>query len=210
MSLPTYLGLPVLTWEPDWTTSGQVTGARRTSRRQDAGVGRFKYESYYPSSSRTPRRLRYVFTSRQEVIDAKEVLEQIKGRCKTFWVPTWTDDLTLVEPCDPDQAALRITGVGYIRFYLAPAGGRRHLALFPGGPVPENLLLRKVTTATAETGGDETLTVNANLGVRMEAGDRISFLLLCRADSDRLTVTWEGPTVGTLELPTIDVPRETP
>lgn len=90
-----YDGLEVITKQPNWKSGLNITSEYQFQT-QDAGMGAIAYQA----SERTPRIIRshaWLLRSRQQVLDFRKFLARQNGRQKTCWVPTWYDDLTLLQ-----------------------------------------------------------------------------------------------------------------
>jgi hypothetical protein len=212
MTLSTYLGLPLLDWPADMSDPGLDLEIKAAKVRLDNGAGPIKDDAPYEPRPRTARRLRYVLDSREAMLDARDFLRDVaQGRWKSFWVPTWAQDLQLAADVDGAATALAITRLLFTPLYAGTGLGREHIAAFPfvsgTGPV---LTPRKITDVTTLDDATEQLTLSSALGNDLTTDDLLSFLLLCRLDDDRLLFAWESMESGVLELPVIDLPRETP
>jgi hypothetical protein len=211
LTLPTYLGYPVLGWEPNWSDPSPNADLRQTKFRLDNGSGKVADDAPYTPRPRTARTLMYDFTRRSEVLEAQELLRDVLiGRLMPVWVPLWTDDFKLTAGCAYNERDLFITPIGFKRYYEGVGLGRTHVALFPMASGRDTMLCRAVVANTVEIDGREKITLDSDLGVPLAVSDLVCFLLLCRADSDDLTIEWTSWQTGTLELPVIDLPREVP
>lgn len=209
MSLPTYLGYPVLHWQPDWQGPTPQTSYRRSKARWDSGIGQVRDDSPYVPAPRTLRTMRYVFGSRAEILDAQDfLLTQAQGRLKPFWLASWTQDMVLLEGAAADADELVIRPMGYQPLLAGDGKGRRHVALWPRN-TSGSVVYREITDHSVEAGA-ERLVLDADIGVALDVRDPVDFLLFCRLDADELTLQWEHMTVATLELPVIDLPWEVP
>lgn len=211
MALPTYLGYPVLTWEPDWSSSTSDWEFVRKKNRWDNGIGRVRDDSPDTLGPRTQRPPRYVFGSKAEIEEARDfILNTAQGRLKPYWLPTWIPDLPLVDRCDATEAVLTVRPFGYGAYLAGASVGRSHVAVFPWRASPLTILYREVLSSAVNLDGNEELTLDAVLGQHLEVDEMVCWLMLCRANSDDLALRWQNPQVAILEMPMIDVPLETP
>jgi hypothetical protein len=210
MSLPTYRGYPVLTWRPDWQGVSLGTSFEQTKARWDAGTGPIRDDNPYDVAPRTRRRIRYVFKSRETTRDAEAfILNTCQGRLKPFWLSTWSPDVRLTAPCAADELELFIQWIGYDKF-LKGARGRNHVAIWPQFNTLAPIF-REIVDNTVESTTVEKLILDTDLGATLALKDPVTFLLLCRADSDDLIIEWQHTGgVSILEFPVIDLPEETP
>ncbi len=207
MSLPTYLGVPVLNWQPDWSDPSRVM--RLVQAKNVLGVdgpGPLKYDSPHQPRPRTGLRLRYVLETRDEMNDARDFIrDTAQGRRLSFWVPLWSQALHLSTAMGSGDTSMVITRCGYARDMAGEGRGREHVAVFNGA----TLVARKVTAAT-EGDTTETLTLSSAFGVALPLGSYITYLLYCRMDTDTPVLQWASMHTGILEVPLIDLPIQTP
>jgi hypothetical protein len=215
-SPPVYRGFPVLDVLPDWSDPSLKLDFRQAKNRLDGGAGPIRDDSPHQRRPRTTRRLRYLLETRQEVLDARAFIRTVaQGRRHGFWVPTWTQDLSLATVVDSGDTTIAVTRIGFATFYpvLDSANdglGREHVALFPQQVGAGPLLVARKVADTGSTDETDVLTIDTPIGHVFTTGDLLSFLLFCRLDEDRVLLQWETFESGVLELPLIDLPRETP
>jgi hypothetical protein len=161
---------------------------------------------------RTRFRLRYVLESRAEMNDARDLLRSItQGRRNEFWVPLWSHALHLAEPALAADTTLTITRALYMRLYGGVGYGREHLAIFPRVMgAAQTLLTRQIAESAEIDESTELLTLTAALGEDVTARDLITFLLYVRLDTDAPVLHWSSFASGILEIPVIDLPKQTP
>lgn len=215
MSLPTYLSLPLLNFEPNWVdpSLGMTLAQAKTAMGTDLSPGALAYDAPYQSRPRTSVKLSFVLSSRAEMLAARDFLRSVAlGRWKAFWVPLWTRSFLLAADIADDATTFTVVSSGYVADDYAGAGlGREHLAFFPRVPGTDLTIVgRKVSGVVDNEDGTETITISSAVGDAMKAGDVVSYLLLCRLDTDVPALVWETAETGTLELPLLDLPRETP
>jgi hypothetical protein len=175
----------------------------------DSFAGPLKYDSPAQPRPRTQRTLRYLLETRDDMLAARTfVRETAAGRLRSFWVPMWTEDLHLADSVLAASADLVITRIGYDALYRGAGLGREDVALFPRIPDSGPLLVCRRISSTDASDTTETLTLDATVGHDLTADDLACFLLLCRADDDKLDLVWETMINGTLEIPLIDLPME--
>ncbi len=212
MSLPTYLSMPILDWQPDWSDPSRVLKFTQVKNRLSAGgPGPLRDDAPHQLRPRTSGRLRYILESRDDMLAARDFLrDTTQGRRKSFWLPLWSQALHLSDPLADDSTSLVITRSGYTRLYAGEGRGREHLAFFPRVPgEAQTLVARKITDAS-EGDTTETLTLSSAVGYDVTLKDLVCFLLLCRLDTDSPILQWESFSSGILEVPFIDLPVQTP
>lgn len=210
--LPTYQSLPVLNWWPDWSDPSRGIQYPMRANRVDGIAGAVVWDAPHVTRPRTARRLRFLFSTRAEALEGRRWIREVfKGRLKTAWVPLWVDAFKLAADVDDAATTMTITRSGYTDYQGGAGNGREHIAAWvQTGSGPE-LFYRQITGSTVDAeAGTETLTLDSAIGYDLTTRDPLSFLLLCRADSDALVLDWQSVGLAVLELPLIDIPRETP
>lgn len=131
----------------------------------------------------------------------RSLLYALNGRQKALWVPTHADDLTLTATVADTAAAITVANVGYSRFGQARPGRRDiRIELIDG-----RVLHRRITGATEQGVDEELLALDSPLGVQVEPWQvaRISWLVLCRLDSDSIDIQHETDADGVATSQTI-------
>ena len=121
-----------------------------------------------------------------EVDELLTFFDTVKGRWKSFWCPSFQDDLELVADVAADDTTVTIRSIGYAAA-LADLVLRRHIAFcFPGN----SFYHRRIESAVDNGGGTETLTLSAALDVpyTRSNGGTVSFLWHGRLESDAMEV----------------------
>ena len=124
----------------------------------------------------------------------RSLLYALNGRQKALWVPTHADDLRLLETVTSVATTMDVENIGYARFAMAKPGRRDiRIELLDGG-----VLHRRITGSTELSGEVERLALDETLGREVLPGDvlRISWLVLCRMDSDSVTIDHETDADG--------------
>ncbi|MBH1720952.1 hypothetical protein I5V24_10745 [Stenotrophomonas maltophilia] len=126
---------------------------------------------------------------RAEQASLRSLLYWLQGRAAALWVPSWADDLQLVEPALTTSSGIVVAWAGVARFGRAQAG-RRHLRieLFNG-----QVLYRQVVQATELDPEREQLQLDAPHGIALQPGAirLISWLVLARLSSDTVELSHE-------------------
>jgi hypothetical protein len=214
MSLPTYLGFPILDWEPDWKDpSRTLRFIQPKNRVGENSPGPMYDDAPHHERPRTTMRLRYVFEDRAQVVEAREFIRDVaKGRLKSFWVPIWSQAVHLAEAATDMDDQITVTRSGYANLYAGAGLGREHVALIPRIPGEAlTLIPRKVESATLDEMEDvEVLALDSAIGEDVPVDGLVTFLILCRLDTDSPALRWESRSVAIMEMPLIDLPREAP
>ena len=132
------------------------------------------------------------------------------GRRVPFWLPTWQNDLPLVQSASSSAGTLVVRETGYARFtFGAETFARRYLAILTAGGAV--VTPKKIVAATDNEDGTETLTVDGTLGVDVTpASTMLSFLTYVRLADDEVVFRHLSQNLAVVLLPTIEIPTETP
>ena len=180
--LPIYRHFPVLTMYPDWSESlkGQYE--------------RFLIE--LDNGSSIPTRLdtaklpfwvqefRWFVTDRTEQMLLRKLFYYLTGSQKCIWVSTQISDFNVIAV---NGQILDIENVGFYEIGLMPGRKDVVITLCNG-----DVLYRRIETVAAVSDEIERLLLNDSINVNAEDILSVSFLTLCRLDSD--SVSWEHVT----------------
>ncbi|MFQ1055265.1 phage tail protein [Gilliamella apicola] len=180
--LPIYRHFPVLTMYPDWSESlkGQYE--------------RFLIE--LDNGSSIPTRLdtaklpfwvqefRWFVTDRTEQMLLRKLFYYLTGSQKCIWVSTQISDFNIIAV---NGQILDIENVGFYEIGLMPGRKDVVITLCNG-----DVLYRRIETVAAVSDEIERLLLNDSINVNAEDILSVSFLTLCRLDSD--SVSWEHVT----------------
>ncbi|HEL7749086.1 TPA: hypothetical protein UL761_000606 [Stenotrophomonas maltophilia] len=126
---------------------------------------------------------------RTEQVGLRSLLYWLQGRAAALWVPSWADDLELVEPALATSGGIVVAWAGVARFGRAQAG-RRHLRieLFNG-----QVLYRQLVEATELDPQREFLQLDVPHGIALQpsAIRLISWMVLARLSSDTVELSHE-------------------
>ncbi|WP_325438054.1 hypothetical protein [Pseudomonas nitroreducens] len=187
-----YRGWPVLEERPD-EAENLTRSYQRLLRELDGGAA-------LPLRTDTANRAfsvlqhRWVLAGRTEQSAFRSLLYALNGRQKAVWVPTHADDLTLVALITSGATTIDVGNVGYSRFAQAKPGRRDiRIELWDG-----RSFYRRITGSTELAGDVERLAIDAPLGVQVEISQvlRISWLSLCRLDTDSIEIQHETDSEG--------------
>jgi hypothetical protein len=179
-----YRGVPVLTARPD--ESEDLTRAyQRLLLELDNGTA-------LPLLTDTASRAfpvmqhRWLLSGRDEQAAFRSLLYALSGRLAAVWVPTHADDLELVAPVSDVAMSVDVAAIGYTRFGRSQPGRRDvRIELVDG-----TALHRRITSSSELSADVERLVLDSALGRNVAPGDvlRISWLVLCRLDSDGIEI----------------------
>jgi hypothetical protein len=121
-----YRGFPVLEDRLDWSEAPTATFARRATV-LDGEVGRTAVDDMSGLAWTTQSHAWRVF-GRASRAAHRSLLYWLQGRAEALWLPTWTDDIELLEPIGENATTLVVAWAGIARSLRLQAG-RRHLRI---------------------------------------------------------------------------------
>jgi hypothetical protein len=192
--LPTtrYRGRPVLEQRPDESEDLTANFARiLTTLDNGAAIPRVTDTAgrAFPVQGH-----RWLGMGRAERAAYRSLLYALRGRQVPVWLPSHADDLQLRAPVSDVATTLDVANIGYSRFGKAQPGRRDiRLELWDG-----RVFHRRITGATELDADTERLALDATLGVTVTPAQvaRISWLVLCRLDSDSIEIHHETDSEG--------------
>lgn len=186
-----YRGAPVMIDEPNWRDAPEIDYARNEGT-VDFEVGRwFRFD--HAEISLPELRVLWSALDREAAVYLHAFLWARRGRQRHLWVPTWANDLRVVN-YDDDGAVLDVAYCGLVDFGAAEVHRRDVRIELVDGTV----LYRRITQVQTQIEGQvERATLDSALGQELEPGDfaRISWLMLLRLDQDAVELTWHNPSV---------------
>jgi len=179
-SLPTYRNLPVLEIAPEESEDLTHAFERITKLLDNQTAPPLLIDHGKRAFFVTAHA--FLTADREERRALLAILYALNGRQKPLWLPTFADDMTLVEPVGASAFQLDIEAMDYARFFK-PRSLRIELE---GGTV----LYRDVQSATRINQSTERLGLSALLGIGFSPSQvkRISWLNLVRQETDLVTL----------------------
>ena len=126
------------------------------------------------------------------------LIHALRGRQRSFWLPTYRNDFTLTEVIGAADTVLSVERSGYPR-YLTLNEPIKHIAIMLKNGTT---YYREIINAS-DTGAVDNLTIDANLGSTIQIADvaRISYLVRCRLNTDTVRIDHTGLGRATVEVP---------
>lgn len=197
----TYRDHPVLEHEPNWRAGPEIDYQRN--------MGTVDYQTAVPfrfdqaGTSLPAMRVSWSALDRPSVDYMRAWIWSRRGRQKAVWVPTWADDLRVLQN---EGTVIVVANAGLVDTGV-PHVHRRDLRIqLRDGTVH----YRRIVSVQAVTAG-ESITLDADFGENLpaEAFERVSWMMLMRLDQDTIEIAWHTPaiaeTVITLKGPRNDV-----
>lgn len=165
----------------------------------DNGIGNIYSEAKYDYSD---QKLLICFSTRgkAELKRVKQWLYSLKGKQKAFWLPSRSNDLTLVSNADSTSQVIHVKSIGYGLYYTT----RAIRIVRKNGTITYHNV-----TGGATNGGVDSLSFDALIGVTANVSDvaTINFLHKVRLDTDRIEIKHEDAGYATIKVPVIEVPN---
>jgi len=175
-NLPTYRNLPVLEIAPEESEDLTLAFERITKLLDNQAAHPLLIDHGRRSFFTVAHG--FLCASREERRALLAILYALNGKQKPLWLPTFADDMTLIEPVGANAFQLDIAAIDYSRFFK-PRSIRIELT---NGTV----IYRDVQSATRINDSTERLGLSALLGIGFSPSQvkRMSWLNLVRQDSD--------------------------
>lgn len=183
---PTYRGFPVLTIRPSYARDPETSLDRMAYRvDDDLGLVNDHDEVGIPLYRQVHD---WNLHGRAALNAWRGMVYALNGKRNSLWVPTWLDDLTIVGNMTSSATAMPVAWSGYAA-HIAQATNRRDLRIeLASGAV----VYRRIMASADNGNGTETLTLDAGIGTSITpaAVAQVSFMGLCRSDSDQFELGW--------------------
>lgn len=182
----TYRGRPVLEHGPNWLEEPQLA-LQRKGELLDAGIGLVAFEDEADTPLPTQGG-RWLLVSRAEVNAWRSRLFALRGKQGSLWVPSWTDDLSIVADVGSSATTLDIGWIGYTDQLLGDPNRRDIRIELHDGTV----FYRRITGAAVLDADTERLSIDTALGVAVPKASiaLVSWLTLMRNASDSAEFAW--------------------
>lgn len=145
---------------------------------------------------------RWQIHGREQQAQMRNLWYFLRGRLKSVWIPTHSEDLHISKEMAPSSLLLEVRNTGYTKFGKMQPGRKDILIELTDG----RIFLRRISEAN-EVAGGEALTLDNHLGLTTALLPtqvaRISFMALCRMDQDFIEVTHETDSDGLMSANTI-------
>lgn len=175
----------------------------RSAERIGGDLGPVLYRALGPTPIVT-RPKTWVLTTNAEIAGFRNWLATRRGKWRSLWVPTYTDDLTLVAPTTNGATSIDIAAIGFEDTFL-PLPSRQRVALL----VPsETVLPFRVIGVAYPAVGVERLQISAAVGAALSSATRCCFLVRARLSTDEITIEHEGLGLAVVNAAFVEVPRE--
>lgn len=176
----------------------------------DPRTGKRKPDEQSPAPAGV-RPFTWTAIGRNEIAVMRTFLDARVGRAVPFWFPSYQWDLELSEDVVETQASLSILWIRYTQQMFGTTGARRHVALWTLG---DGSVMDYYRTIDADDPGNE-LTESITIdpaAVRDYEGATtvVSFLKLCRLESDEVSIVYPSGNVAEATISVRELPLEAP
>ena len=204
-----YLGFDVL--ELDYT---RIAGVEERLNRKfvllDQGTGKRTPDEQSPAPAAL-RPFTWTALGRPQITVLRAFLDARLGRAVPFWLPSYQWDLELTEDVLEDAATATVRWVRYVQQMWGTTAARRHVALWTLG---DGSVMDYYRIEDADDPGDyltESLTLDP-VAIRdyPAATTVVSFLKLCRLESDRVAISYPAGNVADATIEIRELPQEAP
>jgi hypothetical protein len=154
--------------------------------RIDGGDGDFRLDSIWDLNKKEKTK-GFITTSRNEVWNTKGLFYYLDGRRKSFYMPSYNEDLVLSSGISSSSTELSIKYIGYSTYITEPQSPYNHLILTKRNG---EKIIKNITGAIYEFGSSESLFVDSSWGENIDIDDVFSAQILekTRLNSDNITI----------------------
>ena len=209
MATLTHLGFDVLE-----LNYNRVGGIEEQLRRKfvllDPGTGKRSADEHSEAPA-SARPLTWTAIGRDEITVLRTFLDARLGRAVPFWLPSYQWDLALTEDVVEDQTIVTVEWIRYTQQMFGTTGARRHVVLWTlgDGSVMDCYLIEDASDPLDY----ETESITLDPGAVREyvaATTVVSFLKLCRLDSDFVEIAYPSGNVAEATVSVRELPLEAP
>lgn len=182
----TYRSYPVLEQAPEWSEDVESSYIRKLEILDGGTGGRYvDDEAGLPIMAQSHR---WIHVDRNEIAAFRSWLYTRKGRLSAFWLPTWSQDLTLAVTANSLDTTIDVDFCNYTKQVGQDIGRRDiRIKLYDG-----TILYRRITASEEVSASIERLTIDSAPGLTISPADVavISFMTLSRLDGDAAELLW--------------------
>lgn len=183
--------------------SGQMAETfRRRIYRIDNKTGKVNLSSAWDRNKRSHQK-GFVFRNRSEIIDFRRVLVALNGRQKSFYIPTFIEDLEVKANLVISANTMDIELIGYERFIQS----RIPKTIFRITFTDDTSLVRVVQSAAGVDSTTERLTLDTTwpAGRTVAEIERVEFYELVRFDADNFVMNYPRIGLAQSQVPVVQV-----
>jgi len=139
--------------------------------------------------------------TREERWEARKWIHSRRGKQKSFWLPSWNPDLTVLEDVGTASSSITCLPIGYALYYSL----KDIMFQLNNGDRYYNRIL----SASTDIDGNEVLSLSSNLGFDLVVAevDFICFMSHVRFNSDNISISHGNAGRASLIIPVIETPE---
>lgn len=179
-SFPMYRGKVILT-DRSAVVGGITERITRTVDTFDNGSGLIEID-IQNNWVRHLQEISFVKTTRQSIWQLRQWIHARRGKQKSFWLPSWNNDLEVVQTVSSAATAITVKPISYSLFYTVKD---IMIKLLNGAEI-----YLRIMSASTDINGNEVLALSTSVGYDFNTTDVdfICFMSHCRLDTDQITI----------------------
>jgi hypothetical protein len=184
----TYQNIDLFPLAPSWDADLPANFTRNANRLDNvSGVVKYDLKNVYASEN---KEIEYILATRSEINNFQRFFTKCKGRWKSFYAPTWLNDMTLVQDVVKGQSYMIVDWSLYWKYYSSMSRRKRIVLFLKSGAIQ---IVQVAGYSTDETGEFGKVYLDSDMSKRINKNDvvMISFLCMYRFDSDSLTTEYD-------------------
>lgn len=197
-----YNGAELFLTPPSWTDEMQAN-FKRNAFRLDNSTGTFRYDLRSADPQET-REIEYVMKEKREINNLQRFFYRCKGRYKSFFAPTWLQDVELVADAEAGDNFLLAKWSLYWKYFSV---GQRRKTLVVFDKDFSAQIITVAGYATNETGEFGKIYLDSPLRkpIRINNTLMISYLCRYRLDNDSMITDYQTTDVALTSLTMMEV-----
>lgn len=195
-----YDGFILFLWKHNFTEDPTVE-IYSPNRILDNEVGSFIIDPRY-NFTRTRSSFSYLLKNREEISKAIGFFKAVNGKNKPFWIPTYANEIQIVEAGSSGSNLIKIRDIGYSSFIKQNPNQRDIILIKTDG----TYVTRRIESSTGNGDGTESLVLNQPMGFNWATNSfrEGHFLKLVRLDQDSLEVVYVTNTIANISFVMVD------
>lgn len=192
----------VFTLSPTWADDNAVTlGVEKATNKLDNETGQFWYDLKSTKSYDTYTR-QIVLINRPQINNMIRFFRRVKGKCKSFWLPSWVNDIEVLEDLKPNDNFIYTFWPNISDFYANNTRNRKLIIFTKDWRcfIYDILSYSKHTKESGQVLGKITLTDTFGTPIDKSNILMCSYLTLVRLDQDELQLNYESDVTANTTL----------
>jgi hypothetical protein len=192
-----FKGLPFWDAMPDWTRGIETTMSRESRNTVDYLAGPQIVTDLADQTDETFT-YEYLLKTRDEIKKFKNLLYRTRGQAALFWVPSWTNDLELIDIAAAGATNLKIRDSGVTAF-LTGKNARTAIMLATNS----GILMYAGITGIKAGDNDAVVTIDQGVPEQVEPKDvrMFGFLRRVRMDTDTIRIEYITDGIARVSVP---------